>query len=168
MTGWINNKCKKGMRLDIGSGNPKEGENQMEEFVKNDIQPYKNIDLVCDIRDLPNFIPKGYCSEIRASHVLEHFGTKETQDVIKMLGTLLEPNGKFMIFVPNFKWHASLIATGNDEMAVHYAFGGQGDEFDYHKTGYTPKILRKYLEENGFNVISMGDYASIECLAEKK
>ena len=153
------------MKLDIGSGDIDDGEIQPEGYVLNDVEPHKNIDLVCDIKDLDKHIVKGYCSEIRASHVLEHFGHKETQEVIKMIRTLLEKGGEFTIFVPNFKWLAELAITGNDEMAIYYAFGGQLDEWDYHKTGYTPKILKKYLEENSFKVISIDNNSSIECHA---
>jgi predicted SAM-dependent methyltransferase len=160
-------KIKPHMKLDLGSGNPAQGEVQPEGYVLNDVEPHPGIDIVCNIKDIHKVIPKGYCSVVRASHVLEHFTTKETQEVIRMVHDLLEPQGKFLIFVPNFRWHADLVITGNDEMAVHYAFGGQLDEYDLHKTGYTPKILRKYLEENGFTVVSMGNDTSIECLALK-
>jgi len=166
-TGWVKNKLKKGMLLDIGSGDPSCGEIQPQGYVLQDISPHANIDLVCDIRDLPQYIPDGYCSIVRASHVLEHFGTKETQDVIRMIYRLLEKGGKFIIFVPNFRWHAQLVAQGQDEMAVHYAFGGQLDEWDYHKTGYTPTILRKYLEQAGFEILTLNEASSIECHAIK-
>lgn len=167
MTGWLNNKCKPHMRLDIGSGNPDDGEIQAEGFVLNDIEPHKNIDLVCDIRELDKFVPKGYCSEIRASHVLEHFTTKEVKEVLKLIYTLLEPNGKFNIIVPNFRWHVELALSGNDEMAIKYAFGGQKDKYDLHKTAFTTKILAKYLTENGFKVIKMENLTSIVCLAQR-
>lgn len=157
----------KHMKLDLGSGNPKQGENQPKGYILNDIEPHENIDLVCNIKDLKKFVPDGYCSVVRGSHILEHFGTKEVIEVIKMVHDLLEPNGEFIIFVPNFRWHAELMMTGNDEMAVHYAFGGQVDQYDYHKTGFTPKILKKYLEENGFKIISLTDGTSIECHAIK-
>lgn len=165
---WINKKkCKTHMKLDIGSGNPDQGENQPEGYVLNDVEKHKNIDLVCNIKHLADHIPQGYCSEIRASHILEHFGTHEVRDIIKMIHKLLEDKGRFTIFVPNFQWHTDLVRTGNDEMAVHYAFGGQKDEYDYHKTGFTPKILRKYLEECDFRVEQMIDGTSIECHAVK-
>jgi predicted SAM-dependent methyltransferase len=163
---WINkNKCVPHMKLDIGSGNPLQGEIQPNGYVLNDVEPHENIDLVCDIKYLSKYVPDGYCSEIRASHILEHFGTKEVIEVIKMIHSLLEPNGALTIYVPNFKWHAELVLSGNDEDGVHYAFGGQLDQYDYHKTGFTPKILRKYLEENSFKIISMVDSTSIECHA---
>jgi predicted SAM-dependent methyltransferase len=165
---WINkDKCQPHMKLDIGSGNPDDGENQPEGYVLNDIEKHKNIDLVCNIKHLADHIPQGYCSEIRASHILEHFGTHEVKDIIRMVHGLLEDDGKFTIFVPNFRWHSELMMTGNDEMAVHYAFGGQTDEYDYHKTGFTPKILEKCLLENGFVVDKLTDDTSIECQARK-
>ena len=165
---WINEwKCKKGMRLDLGSGNPDQGEQQPEGWVLNDVQMHKNIDLVCNILHVSRHIPKGFCSEVRMSHVWEHFTIKEGIHILKIIYDLLEPHGKLHIYVPNFRWHAELMMTGNDEMAVHYAFGGQLDKYDQHKTGFTPKIIQKRLEENGFKVTSMIDGTSIECHAEK-
>jgi len=169
LTGWINkDKCKKHMKLDIGSGNPSQGEVQPEGYVLNDIEHHANIDLVCDIKNLAQYIPKEFCSEVRASHILEHFGTKETVEVMKMIYRILEHGGEFEIFVPNFKWHAMLMATGNDEMGVHYAFGGQLDEYDYHKTGFSPKILYNRLTEAGFVNIKVEDGSSLHatCLKE--
>jgi len=155
------------MKLDIGSGNPSQGEVQPEGYVLNDIEHHANIDLVCDIKNLAQYIPKDYCSEIRASHILEHFGTKEVTGIVKIIHELLEKDGKLVIYVPNFKWHSELAATGNDEMAVHYAFGGQLDQYDYHKTGFTPKILKNLLEANGFEVVRMIGATSIECVGLK-
>jgi predicted SAM-dependent methyltransferase len=161
------NKISPHMRLDIGSGNPTQGEQQPNGFVLNDIETHSNIDIVCDIKNLGYVIPDGYCSEVRASHILEHFTKDEGVGVIKMVWKLLEKGGQFTIFVPNFKWHAELMLTGNDEMAVHYAFGGQLDEYDQHKTAFSPKILKKRLEENGFTVKQMIDGTSISCVAIK-
>ena len=165
---WINEwKCKKGMRLDIGSGNTDEGEVHPNGFVLNDVGLHKNIDLVCNIKDLMEFIPEGYCSECRASHILEHFGTQEVVEVVKIVHKLLEPGGRFTIFVPNFLWHVQLVLEDHEKEAIHYAFGGQLDEYDYHKTAFTPKILKNLLEENGFKVETLVGQRSISCVALK-
>ena len=165
---WINkDKCVKGMRLDIGSGNPAQGEVQPNGFVLNDVEKHPNIDLVCNIKDLLKFIPEGFCSECRASHILEHFGTNEVVEVVKIVNKLLEPGGRLTIFVPNFLWHVQLVLEDHEKEAVHYAFGGQLDEFDYHKTAFTPKILQKLLEENGFKVETLVGQTSISCVALK-
>jgi predicted SAM-dependent methyltransferase len=165
---WINEwKCKKGMRLDIGSGNPEEGEVQPNGFVLNDVQKHKNIDLVCNIKHLHNFIPDGYCSEVRGSHILEHFGTNEVVEVVKIVYELLEPGGRFTIFVPNFLWHIQLALEDHEQEAIHYAFGGQLDKYDYHKTAFTPKILEKLLKDNGFRIETLVGQTSIACTCLK-
>lgn len=166
---WKNKeKNIKGMKLDIGSGNPVEGEVQAgADFVLNDIEPHPGIDLVCDIKDLYKHINPGWCSYIRASHVLEHFGTKEVDEVMIMLHSLLETGGQFEVIVPNFTWHATLVASGRDEEAVTYAFGGQLDQWDYHKTGFTHRILKNKLESSGFNHIEIQDMTSLVCRCAK-
>lgn len=165
---WINpEKHKKNMRLDIGSGNPLDGENQPQGYVLQDVEAYQGIDLVCDILELPKHIEKEYCSEIRASHVIEHFGTNETDMILQLLSGLLKKGGLLNIIVPNFKWHASLALAGEEEQAVYYAFGGQLDEWDFHKTGFTPTILTKALQRNNFKIIKLLPNSSIECLAVK-
>lgn len=156
------------MKLDLGSGNPAQGEQQPQGFVLNDVETHPNIDLVCDIKDIAQFVPENHCSEVRMSHVLEHFTIKEGIEIIKTVHKLLVDGGQFTIFVPNFRWHCELLATGQDEMAVHYCFGGQLDEFDQHKTAFTPKILKKRLEENGFEVVSIDNNTSISCVGLKR
>ena len=155
------------MRLDIGSGNPEQGEVQPAGYVLCDIEKHKNIDLVCDVRELKKYVPDGFCSEIRASHILEHFGMKEMLEIIKTVHNLLEDHGKFTIFVPNFKYHALLAHNGYEDSAIYYAFGGQLDEYDYHKTGFTANLLRKYLEDNSFKVLSLTEETVLSCYAEK-
>lgn len=155
------------MRLDIGSGNLADGEAHPTGYVLQDVEAYEGIDLVCDILELPQHIEEGFCSEIRASHVIEHFGTKETDMILTLLGKLLKQGGLLNIIVPNFKWHAKLCLAGEEEQAVYYAFGGQLDQWDFHKTAFTPKILTKALERNGFKVVTLKPNSSIECLAVK-
>lgn len=165
---WINKeKLKKGMKIDLGSGNPDQGEAQPEGYVLNDVEPHQNIDLVCNIKDIDQFIPEGCCAEIRMSHVFEHFTKQEGIDLLKMFHKLLQEKGRLLIIVPNFRWHCELLRSGQDEMAVHYCFGGQLDEFDIHKTAFTPKILQKRLEENGFKVEKLLNQTSITCEAVK-
>ena len=165
---WINkDKCKKGMKLDLGSGNSTQGEVQPNGFVLNDVEPHPNIDLVCNIKDLLQFVPEGYCSEVRCSHILEHFGTNEVVEVVKIVHKLLIDGGRLTIFVPNFLWHVQLVQEDKEQEAVHYAFGGQLDQYDYHKTAFTPKLLQKLLESNGFKVQTLNGGTSIACVSLK-
>ena len=155
------------VKIDIGSGDPRTNEKQADGFLRQDIEPYEGIDLVCDIRDLDKHVEAGSCEHLRASHVLEHFGTKEVDEVIAMIYKLLCKGGIFEIYVPNFKWHSKLVMEGEHEKAVYYCFGGQLDDWDYHKTGFTTYILEKKLTEAGFKIQSIDDDSSISCIAIK-
>lgn len=153
------------LKIDLGSGNPDEGEIQPEGYILQDIEPHKGIELVCDIEKLDRYIKKGQCKRIRASHVLEHFPTSHIKPIFTMIHDLLEKGGEFEIHVPNFGWHCALYCEGRDEEAVHYAFGGQLDSFDYHKTAFTSKLLLEYLRDTNFTVVQLEVEHSLHCLA---
>ena len=162
-------KLYKGMKLDIGAGNPAEGENQAGlDYVLQDVAPHKGIDIVCDIRDLKENIGEYLCSEIRASHVLEHFHSKELNEkILPMLKNCLQTGGILNIIVPNFAWHCDLIRQGYDEKAVLYAFGGGLDEYDHHYTGWTPKLADRWLTETGFEIVDIYADSCVHIKAKK-
>lgn len=165
---WINpKKNKKGMRLDLGSGNPKEGERRPDTYVLNDIEPHEGIDLVCDILDLEKHIKKGWCYKIRISHVLEHFGYKDCGRVLDICYKLLEKGGELEIEVPNFAWFFQLLLDQREEEAVKYCFGGQLDKYDFHKNGFTVNTLPSVIEKHGFKVIELLERQSIYARAIK-
>jgi predicted SAM-dependent methyltransferase len=159
----------KGMKIDIGAGNPAEGENQAGEgYLLQDIDAHEGIDIVCDIRDLKETIGDNLCSEIRASHVLEHFHSKELiSKILPMLKNCLTDDGVLNIIVPNFYWHCTLVMAGHDEKAVFYAFGGGLDKYDHHYTGWTPNLATKWLEEAGFEILSIYSADCIHIKAKK-
>jgi predicted SAM-dependent methyltransferase len=153
----------KGMKLDIGAGNPAEGENQADSgYVLQDAEPHPGITLVCDIRDLDKHLEDNYVGIIRASHVLEHFHSKElTSHILPMLYKLLMPGGFLEIIVPNFYWHCTLVMAQHDERAVDMAFGAGKDKYDHHYTGWTPILATKWLTEAEFEIV---DIYSADCI----
>lgn len=157
------------LKVDIGAGDPRDGESSPEGYLKQDVDPsIPGLDIVCDFKDLLSKLGPESCQALRASHVLEHFGIHEQTENFQMLYELLEPGGEIEIIVPNFAWHCGLVLMeGKDEDAVYYAFGGQLDEWDYHKYGFTPKLLEKHLKEAGFRDIVIYPNSSIECKAKK-
>lgn len=126
------------------------GERIMEGFKHHDIKPLPSIDYVCDLMEIEKFVEPYTCSEIHFTHALEHFPKAQTAEILGLVYRLLHPGGKLYIEVPNFAWHARLVLDGRDRDAVYYAFGGQLDEWDFHKTAFTPKILAEELEQAGF------------------
>lgn len=146
------------IKLDLGSGNPEEGEIQPAGYVLQDAVAHKNISLVCRIEDLDKHVKKGQCQKIRASHVIEHFPTNEIVPMLRVWHSLLEDNGELEIHTPNLRWHAALFLDDRDEEAINYMFGGQRDDLDFHKTGFTPRVLMIRLNEAGFKIV--------DCVAE--
>lgn len=169
---WVNaEKNKYGIMLDIGAGNPDEGETSPIDFVKQDVEAYKDIDLVCNIKDLTKFVKENQCFVVRASHVMEHFSHKEIDEIFKIVHKILQPNGIFHISVPNlFAQAKKIIEQEDQEQIMVEIYGGQKDEFDYHKMGFTPKILKQILERNNFSVAKMLELDGIgwiDCKAKK-
>ena len=161
------NKLGQHIKLDIGSGNPDEGGFQPQGFILQDIEPHKNVSVVCDIEELDKFIAEGQCSHLRASHVLEHFETYKIPQLLKMFYYLIEKGGELEIHVPNLRWHFQLIGEGRDDEAVTYMFGGQKDKYDYHKTGFTLKRLVQLITEAGFTIKEQGEDGSLHVYATK-
>jgi hypothetical protein len=137
------------------------GGRHIDGFIHHDIKPLPGIDIVCDLFDLPNHIEKDSCEIIHFTHALEHFPKKDTNRILILIKDLLMAGGQLYLEVPNFAWHANLVLSGKDREAVYYAFGGQLDEWDFHKTGFTPKILEEELELAGFRDIQIYPNSSI-------
>ena len=88
--------------------------------------------------------------EIRASHILEHFGRGEVADVLKDWVRVLKPGCYLKIAVPDFNY---IVKHLEDEMWQGYLFGGQTDENDFHKVAFTEDILGGVLVAAGLEDI---------------
>jgi hypothetical protein len=140
---------------------------QVEGYTHHDVKPYPGIDIVCDIWDIGKHVEADSCEEVQLTHVLEHFSNEEVPKLLALIRSILKPGGTFYLEVPNFAWHAELVQQGRAEEAVYYAFGGQLDEWDYHKTGFTPTLLEKKLNEAGFEKIDIDGWSSLSCTCQK-
>lgn len=163
MRGWITAKPTNGIHLNIGSGDPTEAHKQYPDiqFLCQDVIEFEGLDLHCDIRDLKQYVGDGECEYIMAVHVLEHFAGVEIDGVFKMLHDLLKVGGRLDVIVPNFRYHAQLLRENKDYDAVRYCFGDQRDEYDFHKTAFTPMILKDRLEKAGFLVLNLEEDTSL-------
>jgi predicted SAM-dependent methyltransferase len=143
------------------------GDRRIQGFTHHDVRNLPGIDIVCDLWDLPENVTQESCSEIQFTHALEHFPTADTQQVLTLIWGLMAPGAKLYIEVPNFAWHAQLVQEGRERDAVYYAFGGQLDEYDFHKTGFTPAILEEELLKAGFINIKLQPASSISVTCQK-
>lgn len=150
------------MRLILGANTRQEPG-----WKSHDVKPYPGIDYVCDIWDIGDHVKPGECEAVQLTHVLEHFSKAEVPKLLKLIYNLLKPGGTFYLEVPNFAWHAELVTQGRAEEAVYYAFGGQLDAWDFHKTGFTHTILTKTLTDAGFVDIDIDGWQSLSCTCRK-
>lgn len=131
------------MKLNLGCSNrPLPG------YINIDISG-THADVLADIRTLP--YESSSVDEIYASHVLEHFGRHEFMDVLREWRRVLKPGARIYIAVPDiesaFKYYQK---TGNLKVLYGQFWGGQRNEYDYHKFGYTFDTLAEYLNQVGF------------------
>jgi len=113
------------MKLNLGGGNQK-------------IPGFVNIDRLNgqEAYPLPAYAD-GSVDEIRASHILEHFGHREVPEVLKEWVRVLKPGGVLKIAVPDFDY---LVQHRHDELPLEsYLMGGQSDSNDYHKSIFSER-----------------------------
>jgi len=124
-------------------------------------------DIVYDAAKIDEVVEEGSVEKLVATHLLEHFSHRDTQDILERWFKIIAPGGQIYIEVPNFDFHIQLAMQGRIEEAIRYNFGGQEDEGDYHKTAFSADSLRKYLSLAGFTDIEINPQSSISARAYK-
>lgn len=124
-------------------------------------------DLVHDASKIHEVVEEGSVEKLVATHLLEHFSHRDTQDILVRWHKILAEGGELYIEVPNFEFHIQLAMQGRIEEAIRYNFGGQEDEGDYHKTAFSPMSLQKHLVMAGFKNVEITPGSSISARAYK-
>jgi predicted SAM-dependent methyltransferase len=136
------------MKLHIGGEQAKEGWKILNSQLK------AGVDFLGDVRNLGNFAEDS-CSEIYASHVLEHVGFFESDKVIKQIFRILKKGGKFYISVPDLEVITEFFLKEKDlERKIEFLriiYGGQMDNYDFHYMGYWKDLLFRLLKNIGFS-----------------
>jgi predicted SAM-dependent methyltransferase len=140
------------MKLNLGSG-------------VNGLDGYENIDIKDGRTAYPLEVDDGSCDEIRASHLLEHFGMAEVADVIKHWVSKLKTGGVLKVAVPNFAKIAKDYTEGHYDNIGSYVMGGQTDEYDFHKTLFDIQSLKQLLETAGLTDITEWTSECQDCAA---
>jgi len=86
-------------------------------------------------------------------HVLEHIPIGQVQSVGTKLASMLKDGGALYVTVPSIEWIAEEIIAESNNRAVPWAlFGGQRDDWDFHKSGFTLPALRAWMTLSGLVV----------------
>ena len=176
------------LKLHIGCGDVK-----VKGFINVDADPkLPAVDVVDDVRTLSRF-EAGSAEVIYACHVLEHLSHGEVFSVLTRWYDVLKSGGELRISVPDtdrivqiYQKHWEHFQTPPNTPWIGLIYGGELDEYDYHKTGFNFCYLKYILEIIGFITIEEythtphwlgindascanwnGDYLSLNVLAVK-
>ena len=123
-----------------------------EGFISLDISPEHHPDIVADVAHMPEVADRS-CSEVVASHVLEHLVWPDSFAALAEMARILRPGGILRLAVPDLKLMAELIVAGHTPFfAAGMLFGlGAGTDFaDRHHYGFSAEMLLPILRYLGF------------------
>jgi predicted SAM-dependent methyltransferase len=146
------------LRLNLGSGlTPIPG------FVNVDaLADAPGVDVVADIGERLPF-DDAAADLVYGSHVLEHFPTAEVPRLLAEWRRVLKPGGALLLAVPDLQVISSMLIERRGWFTPPHGpwlgalYGGQKDEYDFHKTGFTAPWLAHLLREAGFGEIRRVD-----------
>lgn len=98
------------------------------------------------------------CSEIRSSHVFEHFNYYDSLYLLYKWYTALEINGILRINLPDVERLSEALKNASVEKSfriIRYLYGSHEDSWAYHINGWTEKTLSYVLSNMGFKIISV-------------
>jgi predicted SAM-dependent methyltransferase len=140
------------MKLHLGCGSK-----HLPGYVHVDIAEHEHVDIVADLANLPP-MPEPV-TEIYACHVLEHFDRNTVKQVLQSWVDLLEPGGVLRIAVPDVgAVVAEYAENGGLGTLLGLLYGGQRDEYDYHKCGFDFETLSAMLIECGCETVERYDW----------
>lgn len=142
-------------RLHLGCGNIR-----LPGFCNVDILKTSAVDVVSDISRLDKFADNSI-ELIYACHVLEHFSHDEAVRVLRRWFDVLKPGGELRVSVPDIDRIVKIyidnwqhFQTPGNSPWIGLLYGGQGDPYDFHKTGFNFCWMKHLLEEVGFTGIA--------------
>ena len=153
---------EKGIMLDIGCG-----EKKMEGAIGLDIRRTKEVDIIADACRLP--FKDEVVDSVYSSHLIEHFSHVEVKEVMREWVRVLREGGTIEIRCPWLRVRALIFFLRPTWENVRNIYGGQEHEGNFHKCGFSFKILKEVLEECGIvkveRVIERG-YKGIPLLSD--
>ena len=145
----ITSTSNKPIRLHLGGHDVKEGWTLM------NAQPRPGVDVVGLVTDLSMFAD-GSVSEVYASHVYEHLGFRqELSMALKEVARVLKTGGILRVAVPDLEILMKIFAdpqlpAEQRQYVQMMICGGQLDEYDFHKCGFSFDLLGSCLHSHGF------------------
>lgn len=135
------------IKLDIGCGRSKVGG----DFIG--VDPYVQTDVSATMWELP--YGDNVADFIYSSHALEHVSKWQAQAALREWYRVLKPDCRADIRVPDLEWCCrSWLEHQTNDWWMDIIFGNQEHDGEYHRTGFTRKLMTDYLSQAGFDVES--------------
>lgn len=101
--------------------------------------------------------------EIYACHVLEHFGRNNIKPVLETWFRKLKPGGLIRISVPDVQAVFEKYQQGTPLIILMgLLYGGQRNEYDYHKVGFDFETLSSTMSSVGFIDIKRYEWQNLD------
>lgn len=142
------------LHLNLGCGSNIKKSNDRHKWINVDIRDGNGVDYVVDAgQPLP--FESGKFRVVYVCHLLEHFSTASAKGLISEWVRVLHKGGELYIAVPDVLKIAKAFDKGDlgRDSVMKYLYGGQGHEFNFHKSGYCESILRQLMKENELDKI---------------
>ncbi len=140
------------INLHIGGVEPRPG------WLILNLSPGPNVDVCGSCIDLRMFDDNSV-QTVYASHVLEHLGyQEELPRALREIRRVLRAQGRLLLGVPDLEVLGKMIAHPQLPVAqrihvMRMIYGGQMDDHDFHKTGFTWDILQSLLLDCGYRSV---------------
>jgi SAM-dependent methyltransferase len=107
------------------------------------------------LEPMPDIL-KGYFDLAYMCHVLEHVPWRDSVSVAMEVCSLVKEGGYVLIAVPSMEWACKEVLRGSYVLGVlMMIYGGQDDEWQYHKSGYTKAALEVVAKRCGMKIYSL-------------
>lgn len=116
-----------------------------------DMAPVTEPDILADVCNLPDEL-EGKFDVVVASHILEHLPRLEVGAALAHWAACLKMGGRLQLMVPDLGWAAKQLmrAQGVVEAGILlHIYGDQGNEWGFHRCGFTALLLRALLQQAG-------------------
>lgn len=145
------------MKLHLGCGRK-----HIPGFVHVDLADYPHVDFRVPVNQL-TFAQENSVELIYASHVLEHFGRYEVDQLLREWFRVLQPGGVLRLAVPDFEAVVHRYEEiGELSELIGLVCGGQRDQYDFHKMVFDERLLRQRLRKAGFSSVARYDWRHTE------
>ena len=144
------------MKLHLGCGNV-----HLDGWLNVDISQDSGADHLDNVSTLETIADES-CEIIYASHVLEHFGRKEYEQVLSVWRQKLKVGGLLRLAVPDIQAALEWYTGNNLDELLGIFYGGQTSPYDYHNMGFDRKSLSTKLKELGFKNITSWDWRTTD------